>query len=168
MKPRAFELKPHEEILSTVRQSLIPNMGKFLLFILWLLIPFFFLFPLFRLGIGGIIVFFGLALSGLLFLVRQYMRWSGTTLILTDKRVVDIEQRGFFDRVVTEAPYTQIDESSYRIKGFWATVFRYGFLRFDLSGSAADIEFKHVSRPAKVHNLVNDLREEHRREDLSV
>jgi hypothetical protein len=165
MKLRSFELKPHEEILATVRQSLIPNSGKFLLFVVWILVPFFFLFPLFHQGVGGVIVFFGLALSGLFFLLRQYIRWSGTTLVLTDKRVVDIERRGFFDRVVTEVAYMQIDESSYRIKGFWATVFRYGALRFELAGSAADIEFRHISRPSRIHNLVNDLREEDRKKE---
>ncbi|MBI5370343.1 PH domain-containing protein [Candidatus Uhrbacteria bacterium] len=165
---RSFELKPHEEALATVRQAILPNSPKFMIYIVWLLIPFFFLFPLFRLGIGGVAVFFGLVISGGLLLLRQYIRWSGTHLILTDKRVVDIEQRGFFDRVVTEAPYTQIDEASYRIKGFWATVLRYGSVRFDLSGSAADIQFDHINRPARIHNLVNDLREEHRKEDLAL
>lgn len=163
MKQQVFELKPHEEVLATVRESLIPNGWRFLIFIVWLLIPFFFLFPLFREGVGGMIVFFGLAASGLVLLLRQYIRWHGSTLIMTDKRVVDIEQKGFFDRVVTEAPYSQIDEASYRIKGFWATVFRYGVIRMDLSGSAADIEFQNIYRPSRIHNLINDLREEHRR-----
>lgn len=163
MKQQVFELKPHEEVLATVRESLIPNGWRFLIFIVWLLIPFFFLFPLFREGVGGMVVFFGLAASGLVLLLRQYIRWHGSTLIMTDKRVVDIEQKGFFDRVVTEAPYSQIDEASYRIKGFWATVFRYGVIRMDLSGSAADIEFQNIYRPSRIHNLINDLREEHRK-----
>lgn len=163
MNKQTFELKPHEEVLATVRESLIPNGWKFLIFIAWLLIPFFFLFPLFREGVGGMVVFFGLAASGFVLLLRQYIRWHGSTLILTDKRVVDIEQRGFFDQIVTEAPYAQIDEASYRIKGFWATVFRYGVIRLDLSGSAADIEFQYIYRPSRIHNLLNDLREEHRR-----
>lgn len=164
MKQPAFELKPHEEILATVRQSLIPIFWKFLLFAFWLLIPFFFLFPLFREGVVGVIVFFGLVISGFALFLRQYLRWVGTTLIVTDKRVVDIDQRGFFDRIVTEASYSQIDEASYRVKGFWATVFRYGSIRLDLSGSAADIKFERVNRPARVHNLINDLREDHRSE----
>ena len=83
-------------------------------------------------------------------------------LIVTDKRVVDIDQRGFFDRIVTEASYAQIDEVSYRVKGFWSTVFRFGALRLDLAGSAADIQFGRIFRPSRIHNLINDLREEHR------
>lgn len=162
MKNFTVELKPREEVLSIVHQSLIPNVGKFLVFGLWFLLPFFFLFPLFREGIWGIIVFFGLLFSGFFFLLRHYLRWSGTVLIVTDKRVIDIDRRGFFDRVVTEASFSQIDEVSYRVKGFWATVFRYGSLRLDLAGSAADIQFEQMIRPARVHDLLNDLREDHR------
>ncbi len=162
MKQPVFDLKPHEEILAVVRQSLIPLFWKFLLFTLWLIIPFFFLFPLFREGVWGVVVFFALVISGFALLLRQYMRWHGTTFIVTDRRVVDIDQRGFFDRIVTEAPYSQIDEASYRVKGFWATVFRYGSIRLDLAGSAADIKFERVYRPARIHNLINDLREESR------
>lgn len=162
MNKHTFELKPHEEVLATVRESMIPNFWGFFLYIVWLLVPFFFLFPLFRQGIAGMIVFFGLAGSGFVLLLRRYIRWRGSTLILTDKRVVDIDQKGFFDQIVTEAPYEQIDEASYRIKGFCATVFRYGDVRMDLSGSAADIIFKNIYRPSRIHNLINDLREEHR------
>lgn len=162
MRHPTFELKPHEEILSTVHQSIVPNVWKFLLYALWLLIPFFFLFPLFREGVIGAVIFFLLVITGLLFFLRAYVRWFGTVLILTDKRVVDIDQRGYFDRIVTEASYNQIDEASYRVKGFWSTVFRYGSIRLDLAGSAADIEFEKISRPARVHDLINDLREEHR------
>ncbi|MBI2475364.1 PH domain-containing protein [Candidatus Uhrbacteria bacterium] len=161
MKSRAFELKPHEEILETVRTSLVPSLPRFLLFIFWILVPFFFLFPLFREGVGGVIVFFGLLISGMVLFLREYTRWSGTQLIITDKRIVDIDRRGFFDRVVTEATYRQIDEASYRVKGFFATVFRYGTIRLLLNGSSADIEFARVFRPSRVHNLINDLREEH-------
>lgn len=155
-----FELKPHEEVLAMVRQSLIPVCWKFLGLIFWLLIPFFFLFPLIHQGIWGVLVFMVLVISGVILLLREYLRWSGTLLIVTDKRVIDLDRRGFFDRVVTEASYLQIDEASYRVKGFWATVFRYGSIRLDLAGAAADILFERIGRPARIHNLINDLREE--------
>ena len=162
MTSQDFTLKPHEEVLSVVRQSFIPNVWKFLGYGCWFLLPFFFLFPLVRSGMWGIIILLLLLVSGSFVLGRAYRRWSKTVLIVTDKRVVDIDQKGYFDRAVTEVPYGQIDEVSYRVKGFWATVFRYGYVRLDVSGAAADIQFERVYRPARVHNLINDLREEYR------
>ncbi len=155
-----FELKPHEEIVTIVNESMIPHLPRFALMVIWLVVPFFFVFPLFKEGLGGMIVFFGLLLSGMFFTYRTFFRWSRTVFVITDRRIIDIEQRGFFDRVVTEAPFHKIDEASYRVKGFIPTMFKYGVVRLHLRGSAADIEFKHVARPAKVHNLINDLREE--------
>jgi len=155
-----FELKPHEDVLEIVRESLIPILPCLVLYILWVLVPFFFLFPLFRQGMMGLLIFFVLALSGVIMLTRRLKRWSATMLVLTDKRIVDVEQRGFFDRIVTETPYSQIDEASYRVKGLCATVFRYGSIRLELKGSAADIQFERIFHPARIHDLINDLRRE--------
>ena len=157
-----FELKPHEDVLEIVRESIIPNLFRLSVYIIWVLVPFFFLFPLFRQGMVGIVIFFLLALSGVFMLTRRLKRWSGTMLVLTDKRIVDIDQRGFFDRTVTETPYSQIDEASYRVKGVCATLFRFGSVRLEVKGSAADIQFERIFHPARIHDLINDLRQESR------
>jgi hypothetical protein len=105
-----------------------------------------------------VIGFFLLVISSLVFFWRSFHQWSRTIFVLTDRRIIDIEQKGFFDRVVTETVYPQIDEVNYRMKGLWSTLFRYGTIRLHLEGSAADIEFEHVRTPAKIHDLINDLR----------
>ncbi len=156
---RLIELKPNEEILEVVHESLVPNLFKFLGLTIWLVVPFFFLFPLFALGIFGVIIFFALVISAIVAILKAFLLWSRTVFVISDKRVIDINQKSFFDREVTETSYRQIDEVSYRVKGFVATIFRYGFIRLDLKGSSADIEFVHVSRPARIHNLINDLRD---------
>lgn len=156
-----FQLKPHEEILEIVRESMIPRAPKFSLYVLWLVVPFFFLFALFREGIVGVVIFFLVLVTALVFSWRAFFRWSNTVLVVTDMRIVDIDQKGFFDRTVTETSYKQIDEVNYRMKGFFSTIFRYGTIRLHLRGSAADIEFQSIVRPARIHDLINDLREEH-------
>jgi hypothetical protein len=152
-----IELKPREEVLEVVNETVIPSLPKFVLLIVWFLIPFFFLFPLFRQGTFGVIVFFLLILSAVYFIGRAYTKWARTVLVVTDKRVVDVDQKGYFDKVVTETSFRQIDEVSYRVKGFWPTIFSFGVITIKLSGSAADIEFVNIKKPARVHNLINDL-----------
>ena len=156
-----FQLKPHEEILETVHESVIPHLPRFVLFVLLFALPFFFLFPLFQEGVVGVIVFFVLLLVTSVLLWRAFFRWKNTALVITDLRVVDLDQKGFFDRTVTESVYKQMDEVNYRVKGFFPTIFRYGTVRLHMNGSAADIEFKNIVRPARIHDLINDLREEH-------
>lgn len=156
---KAVQLKPEEEVLEVVHEDLIPRLPRFALLFLWFVIPFFFLFPLFREGWIGVLIFFALVVSALVAAARAYVRWANTVLVLTDRRVIDIERRAFFDRVISETPYAHIDDVTYRVKGIVPTMFRYGDLRVHVAGSAADIEFCRVARPSRVHDLLNDLRE---------
>ena len=100
--------------------------------------------------------------SGLILIFRAWQMWAQTVFLITDRRVIDVEQKGFFHRVVTEARYDQLDEVSYRVKGIFPTLFHYGTIKLQLSGSAADILVMHVKRPDRLTNLLNDLRSETR------
>jgi hypothetical protein len=162
---RIIQMKPEEEILQVVHEDVLARVPVFILLFLWFLVPFFFLFPLFRLGWIGVVIFLALLASALVVGWRSVLRWTRTMLVVTDKRVIDIEQRGLFDRIVTEAPYSHVDEVSYRVKGMIPTMFGYGDINIKLSGSAADIAFRRVHRPSKLQDLVNDLCEQARHDD---
>lgn len=156
---KAVQLKPEEEVLEVVHEDLVPRLPGFALLFVWFVIPFFFLFPLFREGWVGVLIFFALAGSAAVMAARAYVKWANTVLVLTDRRVIDVERRAFFDRVISETPYAHIDDVTYRVKGIAPTLFRYGDLRVHVAGSAADIEFRRVARPSRVHDLINDLRD---------
>lgn len=166
--PKYIELKAREEVLELVQASLLPKLWAFVLSMLWTVLPFFFLFPLWRQGTWGVIVFFVWLVSGIIILSRLYLMWARTVFLVTDMRVVDYDQRGFFHRVVTEARFEQIDEVSVQVKGIIATLFRYGTLRLKLHGAAADIEVERVKRPEHLADLINDLRSQSRQTSHAV
>lgn len=151
--------KPNEQILMIVRESFIPHSFAFFLLGIWFLVPFFFFYPLFRIGNSGVIIFLVFVLSGTFFFWRAFRKWSHTLFLITDRRIVDIDQRGVFDRIVTESSFEQMDEVSYRMHGVLSAVFRYGTVRIKLHGTAADLEFEYVRNPARVQDLLNDLRQ---------
>jgi hypothetical protein len=155
---QVIQLKPEEEILMVNREVVLPRLPKILLLALWFLLPFFFLFPLFRIGWIGVVLFLLLVIPAAVFLFRAYRTWSDTLLIITDLRVVDVERRGLFDTEVCEASHADIDEVTFRIKGFFPTLLRYGVVEMKVAGAAADIEFRRLKQPAKVHDLIADLR----------
>ncbi|OGL66566.1 hypothetical protein A2856_02675 [Candidatus Uhrbacteria bacterium RIFCSPHIGHO2_01_FULL_63_20] len=155
---KIIQLRPEEEILLAVRQVVLPHLPKFFLLSVWFLLPFFLLFPLFRLGGSGVVLFFALLIPAIALTWRAYRRWSDTMLVITDRRVIDIERRGLFDTEVCEAAYGDIDEVTFRIKGLVPTLCRYGDVEVKIAGAAADIEFKRCDRPGKVHDLIADLR----------
>jgi len=95
---------------------------------------------------------------GFLFFFRTFREWSHTMFVITSHRLIDIDQRGFFDRVVTESRFDDIEEVCYRIHGIMPSLFRYGAVTLTMRGEGADLMFQHIRRPARVQNLLNDLR----------
>ncbi len=161
-------LKPDEDTLVVIREHLAPRMPRFVLYTLLTCLPFFFIFPLFRQGLIGVIGFFILLLVPLTLFLREYRRWADTLLIVTDRRIIDVERRGFFDREVCEAAYSEIDEVTFRVKGLVPTVFRYGMIDVKTAGNAADMEFKCIPRPADIHEIIADARRDVRDRETSL
>jgi len=156
-----LQLKPDEQILQIVRESSLAHGWSFFFAGLLFLSPFFLLFPLFQMGTLGLALFGALFVVALVVIVRVYRTWAYTMLVITDLRLVDVDQNGLFDRVVTELMYPEIEDVSYRTKGIWATIFRLGKIHLHTKGNAADLEFHFVKYPDQVHDLINDLRAEH-------
>lgn len=156
--PNYIELKVHEQVLEVVHASLLPKLWMFAFATIWTVLPFFFLFPLWRQGSWGIVVFFVWVVWGLIVVSRLYLMWVRTVFLVTDMRVIDYDQQGFFNRVITQARFEQMDEVSVQVKGIVATLFHYGTLRLKLHGAAADIEVERVRHPEHLADLINDLR----------
>jgi len=153
-----IELKAEEEVLKIERQSLLSFIPKIIIFAVWFVVPFFFVFALFRMGLFGVFIFLALIGTALIYGFVVFRKWAFTAIILTDRRVVDIDQKGIFDRQISETPFDAIDEVSYRIKGIMPTILRFGAVKIQISGNSADIIFNRLRHPARVHNLINDLR----------
>ncbi len=157
---KRIQLKPDEQVLAALHEAGVAYVPWFALFFVWIVAPFFFLFPLFRQGPLGVTIFFALTLSGLLVALRKFFIWKHSVLLVTDLRVVDVEQRGFFDRTYSEVAYADVQDVTFRVKGIFPTVFRYGTLTIKTAGNAADIEMRRVRHPAKYHDLLHDVRKE--------
>ena len=158
---KLIQLKPEEEVIMVVHGSLIPLWSKIVLAFLWLTMPFFLLFPLFSLHLFGIVLFFVLLGSGLFYSYRAFLSWYQSVFIVTDRRIIDVDRRGIFSRVVSEATFAQIQDASYHIKGIWPTLLRYGNIVIRIVGNGIELEVFNVRHPAKVHDLINDLRNTH-------
>ncbi len=155
---KILQRKPDEEIVQIYHAFFLPFVPKLIPVALWFVVPFFFLFPLSRQGIAGMVLFAALTLSALVFGWRLMYRWRGSVFVVTDKRVFDIEQKGFFDRLVSEVSLDRVDDVTYEVKGMFATLFGYGSVRVIVQGTGADLEVRRVREPARLHHLLNDLR----------
>lgn len=155
-----LQLKDEEAIRAMIRRHIVTLIGPLLLAMLFIVAPFFFLFPLFSLGIFGVLVFVIFIIAGIVLAFRTLFIWDADVLIVTNTRVVDVDQKGLFSRHVGEAALNSIQDVSWHKEGFWQTLFRMGTVKIQTAGAAAVIEADNIPKPEKVHELVNEVRQE--------
>lgn len=106
-------------------------------------------------------IFKELALVGAFILVSVYLffkwlSWSTTVFIITNERVIDINRKGIFNKVVTQVEFRNIQEVLYEINGIIATLFRIGnVLIKTLEGTVA---MHGVYRPEQIYKTIIEIK----------
>lgn len=149
--------KPGEHIQGVFRRQRVGLIGSLIVATLCITLPFFFLFSLTRSGTWGILVFAVLLASGLAIGLRALLLWDANALILTNQRLIYVEQTGLWHRRVQEMAMTSIHEISCESRGIWETLFRVGTLRIRASGAAQELMIEHLSRPERARSLIQSL-----------
>ncbi len=150
-------VKEGEEVLALVRRTPLVVMGPTLLVAVLIIAPFFFLYPLLKLGSLGVATIFTSVLMGVFLGIRTMWVHQLNAFILTATRIVDVDQRGFFHRVVSETTFDKVQDVSYIMKGIAATIFRYGSVVIQTAGTAANLELIGVRHPQRVQDLILQL-----------
>jgi hypothetical protein len=152
-----LQLKDTEDVRLIIRRHPVTLLGGLGLAFLGIVLPFFFLFPLFSWGVAGISLFGVLIIAGILTAMRTILLWDSDVLVVTTERLVDVDQKGIFSRFVKEAPLSAIQDVAWHRKGIVDTVFHVGTLDVTVTGSA-NMMISRVAHPERIHELVNDLR----------
>lgn len=76
------------------------------------------------------------------------------TWIITDHRIVDISQCGFFKRNVSELRYPKIEDVTVEIKGFIPTMFDFGNVMIQTAAEVSEFKFKQVPHPNQVKDEI--------------
>jgi hypothetical protein len=74
--------------------------------------------------------------------------------VITDKRIIDVRQNGFFSRTISEQMLTKVQDISSDIHGFFPTVFKYGNLTVQTAAENNKINFEEISDPEVVRDLL--------------
>lgn len=154
-----LQLKDHEEVKHVTRRHVLTMFPPLLLALLLIVAPFFLMFPLFSWGVIGVAMFFVAVLIGIGIALRTLLLWDADILIVTNLRLVDVDQRGIFARSVSEAPLEAIQDVSWSRSGVVQTLFRMGNLKVQTAGATLNIEAKSIPHVEVVHELINDLRQ---------
>jgi len=170
MNPDIVSLQAGEEIRMVVRRHWfsLAIEGALAAFIL-LLIAFFIVgFDSFiLLGSNGVSAakvvstgFFFFGFVGLLLWMHFFARWSDHWLdawVITNKRVIDIEQFGFFRREVSSFELSSIQDVTYTISGIIPTWLHFGDVRMQTASVSQNLVMRQIAFPEEVKEYLITL-----------
>lgn len=102
---------------------------------------------LFLLPIGGLAL-------GLILFFYHWMMWYFTVYIVTNQRLRQVTQKGFFGKDVVELRLSKIQNISYNIPGFSGEIF--GFGTIVIQTFVGDLVIRNVEHPDKTYNKLQD------------
>ncbi len=102
---------------------------------------------LFLLPIAGLLL-------GLLLFSYYFLMWRFTYYIVTDQRIRQVTQTGFFGTDVVELSLSKIQNISYNVPGFFGEVFHFGTLV--VQTFVGDLVIRNVEHPEKTYNMLQD------------
>lgn len=148
-----IKLKPREVIVTIVREYLITRAIPLAIGSTVYLATLFFIYPLFNLGIGGVLTWLVVLTLTLGYLLRLLYLWYYEVLIVTDQRCIDIQRPGLFTRQVQEFPWSSVTDVVFSQRGIWAALFKYGTVTLVLESNQM-VALQHVYQPDQLRDIL--------------
>lgn len=84
----------------------------------------------------------------------RIMIYTLNTVIVTNVRIIENEQRGLFRHNTDEIALKNIEDSSVRIFGILATLLDYGGIEIQSAGATNIFHFKYLPHPEKIKKMI--------------
>lgn len=160
---------PDEKIIKVVRRDLFILMKKIGLFALLIVLPLgFFLmaintFPNLVAGQISLPLIIISASAYYLFIwllfFFSFIDYYLDVWLITNERIIDIQQKGFFSRVISEQRLYRVQDVTSEAHGFFPTILKYGEVYIQTAGAKQRFLFHEVPDPEGVRNTIIKLAE---------
>ncbi len=160
---------PNEKIIKVIRKDIFVLFKKIFLGALLALLPFFVLqimlnsfpallsgdlsYPLVVLGASAYYLFVWL------FLFFSFIDYYLDIWIITNERIIDIKQEGFFSRVISEQRLNRIQDVTSEVTGIMPTILHYGDVFVQTAGTQQRFYFHQIPNPDKIRDAIIKLAE---------
>ncbi|MFA5188234.1 MAG: PH domain-containing protein [Patescibacteria group bacterium] len=158
-----------EKLILFLRRHIIVLLGKWLMYLFLALVPvaiYFFLqnFQPWILNNKNIYPFLFLLTSvyylyTAMFLFSSFIDYYLDVWIVTDQRIINIEQRGLFNREIAEQDLDRIQDVSGSQKGVLQTFFKFGDVHIQTAGEVQKFIFRQVPKPFEIVRIINTFLE---------
>lgn len=153
-----LRLDSSERIVSVVRSHPFPMIRALIVPVILLSLFFLFLFPLFAHGFAGVLVFVAGSILAALMIIRTLIRWYGSVVVLTSRRILRIDRQGFLKKQVREFLLENIQELSYQTRGAFQTSYSFGDISIVIFAQATPVIFSNIPQPQYVLDLISHER----------
>lgn len=162
--------QPGEKILLIVREHWFRLFIKLVIILVLLLLPHL-IRALIGNGLDPVSTEKGLAVYSLLLqlyylavLVALFVIWILYYLnlhIVTHQRIVDIDQGGLLNHIVSELNVETIEDVSSQTAGLFGNILDYGTVFIQTAGTIERFQFDNVPHPAQIASIILEVYEEH-------
>lgn len=160
--------RPNETLAFLLRRHWMMIVRRIILYVLAFLVPFI-LFVMFRDALlppladrtsGGVVLVMGASLYYVFLGVYAFHAWLDYSLdvwVVTNERILNIEQHGLFSRVTAELPLDAIQDVTVEVHGALPTLLQYGDVHIQTAAETPRFLFDDVSKPAEVASAILEL-----------
>ena len=98
-----------------------------------------------------------------IFLFAAFLDYYLDFWVITNDRLLNIEQEGVFARTISELDLYKIQDATSEVKGILPSLFGYGDVHIQTAGEVGRFELKQIPNPHEIRKLIMDLAEEDRK-----
>jgi len=160
---------PEEKIIKILRRDIFILFKKIIMFVFLIILPFVFFYfvlffqpdllsgiiarPLIILGTSSYFLFIWL------FFFFSFIDYYLDIWIITNERIIDVQQEGFFARTISEQRLYRVQDVTSEVHGFFPTILKYGNVYIQTAGARQRFLFSEVPLPDEIRNIIIKLAE---------
>lgn len=165
---KLFNQKGYEKVEYVVRRHPVTFLPVILFFLLLLIIPAGLYFLLINSSLGTylqnpayytatILLASIYYLSVILFFYTYFVAFHLDLWVITNDRLMDVEQKTLFARTISEVDLYQIQDASSEVHGIFPSIFNYGNILLQTAGPVPKFVFRNVPNPNKLREAILNL-----------
>lgn len=154
---KKIKIKEGEEVLLEVKHHPIVIIPHLVISLLILILDFFLMYFLFLQGWWGVTLFGSVIFVVFVYSLRILFLYNRNKFFITNFKIVDFEQPGFFEHYVNEVPLHKVEEIQVKRKGVFGALFGYGSLKLVIRGEVAPLELYRIPKPVELQSKLNEI-----------
>jgi hypothetical protein len=154
-----LNLGPDEKIVLKVRRHVFALIIESAFLFVWIILPpFIFYFVDIEKSLF-VFIYSSVLLFGWLVFFKIWTDYYLDVLVITNERVVDIEQKGFFNRDIAILRLDQVEDIRVNIRGIIATFLDFGELNIQTAAESKEFVMRNIPNPNRVKSVLFDLQD---------